>query len=191
VAPKDVQRVKKNRRKARAKSVLPKTLMANRKSVRLLPFVDNRSPWAREWLETQNNLAADRGGWEVVSEAERLLIAGCATLAVEIQLQSAKLCAIGDGGSKDALNHYAQVFGALRRGLETLGTSRAPRVVENILPPEEKPDPIRQEVARRAMLESSDPMLLALFRDSQQAREADANEPPIYVIYEPKEGAKK
>jgi hypothetical protein len=184
MAPKEVQRVKKSRRKSRSRTILPETLIASRRDIRLLPHVDNRSPWAKEWLEIQRNLYTDRGGIELTSEAERLLIANAAVLAVELKLQAAKLCAIEEGGAERPLIVFAQLTGALRRTLETLGTSRAPRTVDNILPPEDKPDPIKQEVARRAMLESSDPMLLALFRDSQQAQQAEANEPPIYVVFE-------
>jgi hypothetical protein len=83
---KDSLRVKANRRKSRAKAILPGTLIRGAKAVELLPHVSNQSTWARQWRKTQNCLAVDRGGWEVLSEAERIEIAHAATLHTELTL---------------------------------------------------------------------------------------------------------
>ena len=86
---------------------------------------DGRGPWARRLRDLCEAHAADLGGAECLSEAQRSLIRRCATIEVQLEQMEGQLC---DGKTCD-LSKYATAAGHLRRILETLGIERKPRDV--------------------------------------------------------------
>ncbi len=84
---------------------------------------DARGPWARRWRDLFEAHAADLGGANSLSEAQRSLIRRCATIEVQLEQIEGRLA---QGGSSD-LRTYATAAGHLRRILETLGIERKPR----------------------------------------------------------------
>jgi hypothetical protein len=86
---------------------------------------DARGPWARRWRDLFEAHAADLGGADSLSEAQRSLIRRCATIEVQLEQIEAQLA---QGRSSD-LSTYATAAGHLRRIFETLGIERKPRDV--------------------------------------------------------------
>ena len=86
---------------------------------------NGRSPWTRRWRDLIEEHAADLGGAETLSVAQRSLIRRAATLEVELEAVEGRL---SEGKSAD-LAAFAAVTGHLRRVLETLGIARRPRDV--------------------------------------------------------------
>jgi hypothetical protein len=67
--------------------------------------VDRRcGPWARRFRDVQNLLLSDRGGPDVASEGEKMLIRRAATLVVELELLEVKIAREGQAHPNAAGN---------------------------------------------------------------------------------------
>jgi hypothetical protein len=95
---------------------------------RLLPGIDNRSPWVRRCRDIIADLTSDRGGVSELSAAEASLIRRAATLSVELEALEVRFATDGQANGND-LDLYARASGGLRRILETLGIHRRARSI--------------------------------------------------------------
>jgi hypothetical protein len=91
---------------------------------------DQRSPWARRLRDIMALHVADRGGPDVISEAQRSLIRRAGTLTVELERLEAKF-ATGQA-AEGALDVYQRAANSLRRLLEAIGLDRVPKDVTDL-----------------------------------------------------------
>jgi hypothetical protein len=91
----------------------------------LLPMTDGRSVTARRFQDLYEDIAADLGGLDHLSEAERQLIRRAATLSAESERQEAEWA----NGRPFDLTLYSTTANCLRRLFETLGLERKSRDV--------------------------------------------------------------
>jgi hypothetical protein len=95
---------------------------------RLLPGIDNRSPWVRRCRDIMSDLTSDRGGVSELSAAEASLIRRSAVLSVELEALEVRFATDGQASAND-LDLYGRTTGNLRRCLETLGIHRRARSI--------------------------------------------------------------
>jgi hypothetical protein len=86
------------------------------------------APWLRRLDYLIDQHTADLGGEEALSHSERVLIARCGMLCLQLELQEQSF-ARSEGGmaSADALVVYSRCLNSLHRVLATLGLKRRPR----------------------------------------------------------------
>ena len=94
----------------------------------LLPGVDGRSTWARRLRDLIELHAADLGGEDAITAAEKSILRRAATLTVELERMELGF-AQADGADADSLDLYSRTAGNLRRLLEAVGLQRRSRDV--------------------------------------------------------------
>ena len=92
---------------------------------KLLAGVDGRTAAARRFRDVIEDLTADLGGPELLSEAERQLVRRAAALSVDCEAAEAVMA---QGGNLDMAT-YSTACNTLRRLLTTLGLERRQRDV--------------------------------------------------------------
>jgi hypothetical protein len=95
---------------------------------KLLPGIDQRSPWIRRCKDLIAAHLSDLGGTDNTSAAERSLIRRAAVLTTELEMLEARFAAAGQASSED-LDLYQRTAGNLRRLLEAIGLQRRPRLL--------------------------------------------------------------
>jgi hypothetical protein len=89
----------------------------------LLPLTDGRSLTARRFQDLYEDIGADLGGLDLLSEAQKQMIRRAATLSAESERQEAEWA----NGRPFDLAAYATTANCLRRLFETLGIERRSR----------------------------------------------------------------
>ena len=89
-------------------------------------MTDGRSLTARRFQDLFEDICADLGGIDRLSEGERQLVRRAATLSAEFERQEAEWA---NGRSFDIVQ-YSTTANCLRRILESLGLQRVPRPVD-------------------------------------------------------------
>ena len=89
---------------------------------KLGPEMDGRSTWARRMRDVIEDLSADLGGYDDLSEARKNIVRRCATLTVELERLESKF-ARREPETPD-LDAYNRIAGNLRRLLESLGLEK-------------------------------------------------------------------
>jgi hypothetical protein len=86
------------------------------------------APWLRRLDYLVKGHLSDLGGEEATSHAEKVLVARCAMLTVQMELAEAAF-ARSEGGiaTSDQLIVYSRCLNSLHRVLHTLGLKRRPR----------------------------------------------------------------
>ena len=97
---------------------------------KLLPLTDGRSVSARRFKDLIQDIGADLGGLEYLSESERQLIRRAALLSAESERFEAQWAR---GETEFDLAMYCTMANNLRRLVETLGLRRIPRDVSKSL----------------------------------------------------------
>ena len=108
-------------------SAVAKSAITN--GTRFLPGVDGRSAWARRARDVMTQLIEDRGGADLTSEAERLILRKAAVLAVQteqLETKFAEANATGETVSREDLDLYQRLANSMRRLLESVGLGRVP-----------------------------------------------------------------
>jgi hypothetical protein len=93
----------------------------------LLPMTDGRSLTARRFQDLYEDMGADLGGLDLLSEGKKQLIRRAAILSAESERQEAEWA----NGRPFDLAAYATLTNCLRRVLESLGTERVARPVDH------------------------------------------------------------
>lgn len=93
-------------------------------------FVEYRgsSAWARRFRDIVAEMAADMGGEETLSEAQRQLIRRCALLACEAERMEGQAVA----GDEIDFHRYGQLVDRLGRAFQRLGMRRRARNVTTL-----------------------------------------------------------
>jgi hypothetical protein len=129
----NTQGTKKGPKKIIPRRRLEPSLAAARAAVSngkgMIPDIDNRSAWARRLRDLVNDSVSDLGGYEMVSNAELILIRRAAMLALQLELIESGWAQNGGEASPTQLDSYQRATGALRRLLESLGLQRRARDV--------------------------------------------------------------
>jgi hypothetical protein len=110
---------------------LPPKLRSAASNTLKLGGVDGRSALNRRFRDAALALAADLGGWDGLTEAQRVQIRQAATLSVQIeQLQAKMLATEPTVGQTEALSRLANIH---RRTLTTLKASAPARKQMTVL----------------------------------------------------------
>lgn len=96
----------------------------------LLPSVDHRSSSMRRYRDLRQELTADLGGPEGLSQGQRLLIDRAATLAVFLELREARWMQDSEPPSYGSLTRHQRVVNTLRRTVESLGLNRGRHAID-------------------------------------------------------------
>ena len=96
-----------------------------------LAEVDGRTAWPRRFRDLIELHAADLGGGDLLSEAERSLLRRIATHEIELERLEATFAA-GEANS-EALDLYIRCSGSLKRLLEAVGVDRRQRPVPTLV----------------------------------------------------------
>ena len=97
---------------------------------KFLPDIDGRSTWARRARDIIAQLIEDRGGEDLTSEAERLILRKAAVIAVQteqLETQFAEANSTGEAVSREDLDVYQRLANSMRRLLESVGLERRAR----------------------------------------------------------------
>lgn len=97
---------------------------------KFLPDIDGRSTWARRARDIVAQLIEDRGGEDLTSEAERLILRRAAVLAVQTEQFESKFAEANSKGktvSREDLDLYQRLANSMRRLLESVGLERVAR----------------------------------------------------------------
>jgi hypothetical protein len=165
---------------------LPTNVIANAVSTEVLKEFKG-TYWSRHYKRCLRQLFGDRGGRNNCSAAQTILIKHSAALETECWLKLQRLARTAEGGSDKEIEGYQRMINTLRRCLEDLGLQRTPKQIPTAMPViegvaiEDKPDPVRLEVERRAFQEGNDALLGALFRSNEQQKTRDDEDPPMRV----------
>ena len=108
-----------------AEIVAPKTNARSRvtNGSSFLPGVDGRSTWVRRARDVQAQLVSDRGGADMVSEAETLIIRRASVLEAELERLEAIFALAGEA-DVPSLDLYQRIANTQRRLLESIGLDR-------------------------------------------------------------------
>lgn len=93
---------------------------------KLLPLTDGRSASARRFKDLIDDISADLGGRDMLSEGQRQLVRRVAMLSAESERQEAQWAR---GETEFDIGSYATLVNALRRTLESIGLERRARDV--------------------------------------------------------------
>ncbi len=99
---------------------------------KFLPDIDGRSTWARRARDIIAQLIEDRGGEDLTSEAERLILRKAAVIAVQteqLETKFAEANSTGENVSREDLDLYQRLANSMRRLLESVGLQRVARDV--------------------------------------------------------------
>ena len=99
---------------------------------KFLPEIDGRSTWARRARDIITQLIEDRGGEDLTSEAERLILRKAAVIAVQteqLETKFAEANSVGKTVTHDDLDIYQRLANSMRRLLESVGLDRVARDV--------------------------------------------------------------
>jgi hypothetical protein len=105
---------------------------------------DRRSAWARRWSDIHDQIIADLGGADLLSEGQRQLIRRAATIALTCERMEGKAAA----GADINLADYGMLTDRLGRAFHRLGLKRQPRDVT--------PPTLDQYLARRRYSEAAE-----------------------------------
>ena len=90
---------------------------------KLLPGIDQRSPWVRRAKDIIRAHLSDLGGEDNTSAAERSIVRRAAVLTTELERLEAKFATVGEASECD-LDLYQRMTNTLRRALEAIGLQR-------------------------------------------------------------------
>lgn len=113
-----------------SKSASAKARSAVTNGSKFLPDIDGRSTWARRARDIVAQLIEDRGGEDLTSEAERLILRRAAVLAVQTEQFESKFAEANSKGnvvSREDLDLYQRLANSMRRLLESVGLDRVAR----------------------------------------------------------------
>jgi hypothetical protein len=91
-----------------------------------VPGIDGRSTWMRRARDVNAQLICDRGGMDVASEAEKLIIRRASVIEAEL-LRYEKDFAEAGQADANQFDLYLRAAGHQRRLLETVGLERKAR----------------------------------------------------------------
>lgn len=115
-----------------ASSASAKARSAVTNGSKFLPDIDGRSTWARRARDIIAQLIEDRGGEDLTSEAERLILRKAAVIAVQTEQLETKFAGLNADGktvASDDLDLYQRLANSMRRLLESVGLERVARDV--------------------------------------------------------------